>query len=67
MYPTFMFHLRRGPLVNVFGYGPDETVFYRYAKQKMCVWNSRYYLLKECTGNILTMIQPALDQYTFDK
>jgi hypothetical protein len=27
----------------------------------------RHYLQKESTGNILTMIQPALDLYTFDK
>jgi len=54
LYPTFMFHLRRGPFVNVFGCSPDETVCYRY------------YLMKECTANMLTMIQPALDQYTFD-
>eukprot|EP01126_Amoeba_proteus_P018432 TRINITY_DN1939_c0_g1_i9.p1 TRINITY_DN1939_c0_g1~~TRINITY_DN1939_c0_g1_i9.p1 ORF type:complete len:488 (+),score=86.34 TRINITY_DN1939_c0_g1_i9:74-1465(+) len=55
LYPTFMFHLRRSPFVNIFGYSPDETVWYRY------------YLLKECTGNILIMVQPALDQYTFDR
>jgi len=53
MYPIFLFHLRRGGLVNTAGVVPDQTVFYRY------------YLLKECASNCLTMIQPALDQYTF--
>uniref|UniRef100_A0A6B2KYB8 Protein transport protein SEC23 n=1 Tax=Arcella intermedia TaxID=1963864 RepID=A0A6B2KYB8_9EUKA len=52
LYPQFLFHLRRCCLVNVFGSSPDETVFYRH------------YLSKEPTGNILTMIQPALDSYS---
>jgi len=51
LYPQFLYHLRRSPLVNVFGCSPDETVYYRY------------YLQKECTANVLTMIQPALDEY----
>lgn len=51
IYPQFMYHLRRSALVNVFGSSPDETVFYRY------------YLQKECTSNILIMIQPSLDEY----
>lgn len=54
MYPLFLFHLRRGTLVSSAGQVPDQTVFYRY------------YLLKESVTNILTMITPALDQYSFD-
>eukprot|EP01130_Rhizamoeba_saxonica_P010689 TRINITY_DN4406_c0_g3_i1.p1 TRINITY_DN4406_c0_g3~~TRINITY_DN4406_c0_g3_i1.p1 ORF type:complete len:662 (-),score=131.45 TRINITY_DN4406_c0_g3_i1:945-2930(-) len=54
VYPQFMFHLRRGPLVSIFGQSPDEVVYHRY------------YLLRETTGNVITMIQPSLDSYTFD-
>jgi len=55
VYPQFMFHLRRGPLVQSFNNSPDETVFYRY------------YLNCENTSNTLLMIQPTLDSYTFDQ
>eukprot|EP01125_Pyxidicula_operculata_P000171 TRINITY_DN1024_c0_g1_i1.p1 TRINITY_DN1024_c0_g1~~TRINITY_DN1024_c0_g1_i1.p1 ORF type:complete len:759 (+),score=166.35 TRINITY_DN1024_c0_g1_i1:50-2326(+) len=52
LYPQFMFHLRRCPLVNIFGNSPDETAFFRH------------YLQRESTSSILTMIQPGLDEYS---
>jgi protein transport protein SEC23 len=54
LYPEFIFHFRRGPLVSVFGSSPDQTVFYRY------------HLLRECTANSLIMIQPSLEAYSFN-
>jgi len=51
LYPEFMYHLRRSLLVNTFGFSPDETCHFRY------------YLYKENVTNVLTMIQPALDEY----
>jgi len=54
LYPEFIFHFRRGPLVAVFGSSPDQTIFYRY------------HLLRENTSNSLIMIQPSIDSYTFD-
>jgi len=53
MYPEFMFHLRRGNLIQVFGHSPDETAYFRH------------YLLRENVANCLIMIQPALDSYAF--
>jgi len=53
IYPEFMFHLRRGNLIQVFGTSPDETSYYRH------------YLLRENVANCLIMIQPALDAYAF--
>eukprot|EP01128_Nolandella_sp_AFSM9_P005576 TRINITY_DN2711_c0_g1_i1.p1 TRINITY_DN2711_c0_g1~~TRINITY_DN2711_c0_g1_i1.p1 ORF type:complete len:750 (-),score=124.59 TRINITY_DN2711_c0_g1_i1:204-2351(-) len=53
LYPTFMFHLRRGVLVSLFGSSPDETTYYRH------------YSLRETISNSLTMIQPTLDSYSF--
>eukprot|EP01129_Flabellula_baltica_P015716 TRINITY_DN8106_c0_g1_i1.p1 TRINITY_DN8106_c0_g1~~TRINITY_DN8106_c0_g1_i1.p1 ORF type:complete len:754 (-),score=168.75 TRINITY_DN8106_c0_g1_i1:16-2277(-) len=54
LYPQFMFHLRRGPIVSNFGNSPDDTTFIRYC------------LNREITGNCLTMIQPSLEAYHFD-
>eukprot|EP01128_Nolandella_sp_AFSM9_P000390 TRINITY_DN10551_c0_g1_i1.p1 TRINITY_DN10551_c0_g1~~TRINITY_DN10551_c0_g1_i1.p1 ORF type:complete len:768 (-),score=147.06 TRINITY_DN10551_c0_g1_i1:41-2314(-) len=54
LYPVFMFHLRRGNLVQVFGNSPDEMTFYRH------------YALREGVANSLVMIQPALDAYQLD-
>uniref|UniRef100_A0A6B2KYA0 Protein transport protein SEC23 n=1 Tax=Arcella intermedia TaxID=1963864 RepID=A0A6B2KYA0_9EUKA len=54
IYPEFMFHLRRGNLIQIFGTSPDETAYYRH------------YLLRESVSSCLIMIQPALDSYSFD-
>jgi protein transport protein SEC23 len=54
LYPEFMFHLRRGNLIQVFGCSPDETAYFRH------------YLFRENAFNILIMIQPSLDSYAFD-
>jgi len=54
LYPEFMFHLRRGNLIQVFGCSPDETAYFRH------------YLFRENVFNILIMIQPSLDSYAFD-
>ncbi len=54
LYPQFMFHLRRGLLIQVFGSSPDETVFFRHCA------------LRENVPSTLVMIQPTLDAYSFD-
>jgi len=54
LYPQFMFHLRRGPVLQVFNNSPDETTFIRSC------------LNHENVNNALVMIQPTLDAYTFD-
>jgi len=54
LFPEFLFHLRRGNLIQVFGNSPDETAYFRH------------YLLRENVGNCLIMIQPALDSYAFN-
>jgi len=54
LFPEFMFHLRRGNLIQIFGNSPDETTYFRH------------YLLRESVGNCLTMIQPSLDAYGFN-
>jgi protein transport protein SEC23 len=54
LYPEFMFHLRRGNLIQLFGCSPDETAYFRH------------YLFRENADNILIMIQPSLDAYAFD-
>lgn len=53
LFPQFMFHLRRSPLINVFNASPDETAFYRHL------------LMREACVNALLMIQPTLLQYSF--
>jgi len=53
IYPQFMFHLRRGPFLQVFNASPDETTF------------NRFMMNRENVGNSLTMMQPTLDAYTF--
>lgn len=52
LYPQFMYHLRRGNLLQTFNETPDETALYRNL------------FLKETTVNSLLMIQPVLYQYT---
>ena len=47
-----MYYLRRSPFLDMFGFSPDETSFYRST------------LLRENTMNTLVMIQPALMEYT---
>eukprot|EP00698_Gefionella_okellyi_P006378 TRINITY_DN15734_c0_g1_i1.p1 TRINITY_DN15734_c0_g1~~TRINITY_DN15734_c0_g1_i1.p1 ORF type:complete len:770 (+),score=130.16 TRINITY_DN15734_c0_g1_i1:43-2310(+) len=53
LFPQFMFHLRRSPLINVFNASPDETAFYRHL------------LIRENVSNSLLMVQPTLLQYSF--
>ncbi|CAK4327112.1 unnamed protein product [Aphanomyces euteiches] len=53
IYPQFMFHLRRSQFLQVFGYSPDESSYYRHC------------LLRESTTNSLVMIQPSLLSYSF--
>ncbi|OLL24880.1 Protein transport protein SEC23 [Neolecta irregularis DAH-3] len=55
IYPQFMFHLRRSQFLQVFNNSPDETAFYRHV------------LNRENVNNSLTMIQPTLTSFTFDK
>lgn len=53
IYPQFMFHLRRSQFLQVFGYSPDESAYYRHC------------LIRECATNALVMIQPSLLSYSF--
>lgn len=54
LYPQFMYHLRRGPFLQVFNCSPDETTF------------NRFMLNRENVLTSLTMIQPTLDEYSFN-
>nr|XP_027206383.1 protein transport protein sec23-1-like [Dermatophagoides pteronyssinus] len=54
-YPTFMYHLRRGPFIDVLNNSPDETAFYR-----LC-------LLRENLRNTITMVTPSLIMYTLNE
>jgi len=54
LYPQFMYHLRRGPFLTIFGSSPDESAFYRSV------------LLRENVFSSLIMIQPTLKCYSFD-
>lgn len=54
VYPQFMYHLRRGPFLQVFNCSPDETTF------------NRFMINRENVLNSLTMIQPTLDEYSFN-
>ncbi|KAL6063063.1 GTPase-activating protein S23, variant 2 [Balamuthia mandrillaris] len=54
IYPQFMFHLRRSHFLQVFNYSPDETTFFRFM------------LNRENVTNSLTMIQPTLEEYSFN-
>ena len=54
LYPQFMYHLRRGPFLTIFGASPDESAFYRSV------------LLRENVFSSLVMIQPTLKCYSFD-
>ncbi|XP_075242977.1 protein transport protein Sec23A-like [Convolutriloba macropyga] len=53
LYPQFMFHLRRSQFLQIFGFSPDETVFYKHC------------LYAEETGQSVMMIQPLLYAYSF--
>ena len=53
IYPQFMFHLRRSQFLQVFGYSPDESAYYRHC------------LIRENATNSLVMIQPSLLSYSF--
>ncbi|XP_049851435.1 uncharacterized protein LOC126326033 [Schistocerca gregaria] len=54
LYSQFMYYFRRGPLIQIFNNTPDESVFFRF------------YLSRECVGNVVIMLQPTLDSYTLD-
>ena len=54
IYPQFMYHLRRSPFLNSSNMSPDESSYYRT------------HLLRESTLNSLVMIQPALQEYSFE-
>jgi protein transport protein SEC23 len=54
IYPQFMYHLRRSPFLNSSNMSPDESSYYRT------------HLLREATLNSLVMIQPALQEYSFE-
>uniref|UniRef100_A0A6P6YMA7 Protein transport protein SEC23 n=1 Tax=Dermatophagoides pteronyssinus TaxID=6956 RepID=A0A6P6YMA7_DERPT len=53
-YPTFMYHFRRGPFIEMLNNSPDETAFYR-----LC-------LLRENIRNTITMIGPTLIMYNLE-
>jgi protein transport protein SEC23 len=55
LFPQFMFHLRRSKFMQTFNTSPDEAAYYRLT------------LMREDVTNSLTMIQPALMQYTFQQ
>lgn len=50
-FPQFLYHLRRGPFIQVFNNSPDETAYYRHV------------LFTEDTNNTTIMIQPTLNAY----
>lgn len=54
IYPQFMYHLRRSPFLSTSNMSPDEACYYRT------------HLLRESTLNSLVMIQPALQEYSFE-
>ncbi|EGG24940.1 putative transport protein [Cavenderia fasciculata] len=54
IYPHFMFHLRRSNFLQAFNNSPDESSFYRFM------------LNRENVSNSLIMIQPTLEQYSFN-
>jgi protein transport protein SEC23 len=54
IYPQFMYHLRRSPFLNSSNMSPDESSYYRT------------HMLRESTLNSLVMIQPALQEYSFE-
>jgi protein transport protein SEC23 len=53
LYPQFMFHLRRCPIIRHFNNSPDESVY------------NRFMIHRETVNNSLCMIQPTLDCYSF--
>ena len=52
--PQLLYNLRRSTFVETFNCSPDESAFYRACS------------LRENVANVLTMIQPALLEYSFD-
>jgi protein transport protein SEC23 len=54
MFPQFLYHLRRSPLMSTFNSSPDLTTSLRHT------------LLLEDVANSLFMIQPSLVQYSLD-
>ncbi|WIA18955.1 hypothetical protein OEZ85_003624 [Tetradesmus obliquus] len=52
-FPQFMFNLRRSQFVQVFGFGPDETAFFRLTLFKVPVLDA------------VAMFQPQLVSYSF--
>uniref|UniRef100_A0A060TG94 Protein transport protein SEC23 n=1 Tax=Blastobotrys adeninivorans TaxID=409370 RepID=A0A060TG94_BLAAD len=55
LFPQFMYHLRRCPLLQVFNNSPDESAYYRH------VFNH------QGVGDDLVMVQPTLTAYRIDK
>lgn len=52
-FPQFMFNMRRSPFVQVFGFGPDETAYFRLILFKVSVLDA------------VAMFQPQLVSYSF--
>ncbi|KAF4021329.1 hypothetical protein G4228_013901 [Cervus hanglu yarkandensis] len=55
LYPQFMFHLRRSPLLQVFNNSPDEPSYYRH------------HIARQDLTQPLIMIQPILYSYSFHR
>ncbi|GKT35348.1 Protein transport protein Sec23A [Aduncisulcus paluster] len=53
-FPQTMFHFRRSPFMQTFGYSPDEVAF------------SRHLILRECLKNSMIMIRPTLTAFRTD-
>ena len=53
LYPQFMFHLRRSPILQHFNNSPDESTY------------NRFMLQRENVSNCMSMIQPTLEAYSF--
>ncbi|KAG9390471.1 COPII coat complex component, Sec23 (Sec23) [Carpediemonas membranifera] len=51
LFPQFVFHLRRSPILNVFGMSPDETAYYRH------------HIMRADVRSSVTMVQPVLIAY----
>eukprot|EP01096_Ripella_sp_DP13-Kostka_P015351 TRINITY_DN714_c1_g1_i1.p1 TRINITY_DN714_c1_g1~~TRINITY_DN714_c1_g1_i1.p1 ORF type:complete len:761 (-),score=311.13 TRINITY_DN714_c1_g1_i1:105-2387(-) len=51
LYPQFMFHLRRGNILQHFGYSPDETCY------------TQSIVIRQTTADVLLMIQPYMEAY----
>lgn len=53
LFPQFMFHLRRSPLLQTFNSSPDEASYHRLV------------FMREHVGNSILMVQPSLQCYSF--